>query len=444
VNPPATSVSDGHRHPAVGAPDRAGGDGQRRRPLRVLVVTPIYPWPGLPAEGVFVHRQVRALTAAGADCRVVMFRPAVRGLPRPLRGLTWLRYHPRWLTWPAVLDGVPVDVVFHRSPVRRSADAVPFAVEAVLERVGASPGWDRPDVVLGHWLWRGGAVALDVGARLGAPTAAVARGSELNGWLTHHPHCRGHVARVLERADLVVANCEALRRRAAGVVPGSEDRIRVVYNGCEVDRFAPAASPRAARRALSLPPDGGLLLYCGRVQATKGSHDLAEAWERVAAGAPSWRLVVAGRVTERAAARRLAAAGRRTGGRVTLLGGLPAEAVRVCMQACDVLVHPSHAEGLANVTLEAMAVGLPVVSTDVDGQPELVVDGETGWLVAPRDPRALARALSAAMESAPERRRRGLAGRRRAVEHFDAGAHAARLLGHLAAAAAARGRGLTV
>ena len=81
-------------------------------------------------------------------------------------------------------------------------------------------------------------------------------------------------------------------------------------------------------------------------------------------------------------------------------------------------VNSSRNEGLANAIIECMAARLPVVATTVGGTPELVVDGETGLLVPPNDPRALAEALLALLRSPETARRLGAAGRRRVEEHF--------------------------
>jgi glycosyltransferase involved in cell wall biosynthesis len=388
---------------------------------------------------MFVHRQVQRLVAAGVECHVLVFRPAVRGLPEPLTAATWLRYHPRWVGWPKVLDGVPVSVVFHRSDWRRGADLVAHAVDALTRHVAARLPAADFDVVFAHWLWPGGAVAMRLAARLGCAAAAIARGSEMHGWLEARPHCRRHVAEVLERVPLLLANCDGLRRRAAGLVPGSEHRMEVVYNGCDIDDFRPTNDAVAARRRLGFSGQRRIALFCGRVQRSKGIYELANAWERSAATLRDWQLVVLGAVMERDALRRLEEAGRRTGGSVRTLGPVAPERVAEYMRAADALVHPTHAEGLSNATVEAMASGIPVISSAVDGQPELVEDGTSGWLIPAHDVGALARALHE-MASAPEELvRRGSNARQRAITRFDASVHAQHLATLLRAVAAAPG-----
>ena len=408
----------------------------RPRPVRALVITPIYPWPGLPSEGAFVHRQVRRLVRMGIECRVIMFRPAVRGLPRRLKGLTRLRHGLRWQEWPRTIDGVRVDYVFHHSPLRRGGDVVPRAAEAISEHLRANPELTDVDVVYAHWLWPGGAVALALREQLKAPVVAIARGSDVHGWLQAHPHSRRHVEHVLRDADLVLANCRALAQRARALIPAKQvPAISVVYNGVDTTYFRPVTDPVAVRRRLGLPETGRLLLCCVSVKRRKGVYELAEAWERIAADLPDWRLVVAGPWIEPAAVTRLYTARSRTGGRVSVRGAVPPPQVREYMQACDALVHPSHAEGVANATMEAMAVALPVISTHVDGQPEIIEHGRSGLLVPPHDVDALAQAMVRIARNPAEAQRLGESARQRIQRRFESERHTRRLARMLSALA---------
>jgi glycosyltransferase involved in cell wall biosynthesis len=101
------------------------------------------------------------------------------------------------------------------------------------------------------------------------------------------------------------------------------------------------------------------------------------------------------------------------GARVRFLGRRPAGEIRWALQRTHALVVPSIYEGMPLVVLEAMAAGRPVVASAVSGIPEVVRDGETGWLVPPEDPAALASALAALAADPAEGERRGREGRRR-------------------------------
>jgi glycosyltransferase involved in cell wall biosynthesis len=394
---------------------------------RVLVVTPSYPAPDDPLAGVFVHRQVVHLTRLGVDCRVLAFRPGPPPFPLWLRRRSWLRYYVRRLGWPRAIDGVPVHTVFYRRAWRPGEDVVPAIGRALAAFVARHPAVGRADVVYAHWLWPSAAAALELRRQFGWPVAGIARGSEMHDWHALHPTCRPWVEHVLHSADRVLANCEALRERAGQLVPGCAADIAVVYNGCDPDRFRPADDRAGARSRLGLGPDTRMLLCCADVKPVKGIEELSSAWRTFSARHPDWRLTVVGRVIHHELARVL-----RRVGRVRLTGRLDAERVLGHLQAADGYVQPSRLEGLANATMEAMAAGLPVITTDTCGQRELVQDQENGWLVPARDPAALTRALEA-LASDPDRAwRLGRAARHTIETRFSTAAHVERLAAVLA------------
>ena len=395
----------------------------RRRP-NLLVLTSIYPWPGHPPEGIFVHRQIRNLVRLGHRCHVIVARPAVPGLPASLVSLSWLRYHPRWTTWASTLDGVPVDYLFYPQHRKRHGDVVPAIANTVIDHIERHAHLRETDIVYAHWLWTSGAAALALRDRFGWPVAAIARGSEMNVWHGLHPFCRSHVQRVLLEADLPMANCRFLADAAAEFAPASADRIRVAYNGCDASLFRPAASRDGARRAVSFAPDRSYFVCCATVLERKGMAELAAAWRVFAPRRPGWRLVVIGPVVSRKLARDLLDAGRDS---VTLVGQVSPARVLSYLQAADGYVQPSHTEGIANATMEAMAVGVPVVSADAGSQREIVRDGENGWLVPVHDVPALVNAMIALADDPDGAHARGLRGRETVLTEFDPLIHAERL-----------------
>ena len=395
----------------------------RRRP-NLLVLTPIYPWAGYPPEGIFVHRQIRNLVRLGHRCRVIVVRPAVPGLPPSLAGLSWLRYHPRWMTWPSALDGVPVDVLFYPQRRRRRGDVVPSIASTVIDYIERHPEHQDTEVIYAHWLWTGGAAALGLRERFGWPVAAIARGSEMNVWQSIHPFCRSYVQRVLLEVDLPMANCRFLAAAGAELAPAEAHRIRVAYNGCDATQFFPAPSRERARAAVSFAPDRSYFVCCATVLERKGMAELAAAWRLFASRRPDWRLVVVGPIVSKRLARQLRAAGPDS---VTLAGPARPERVLAYLQAADGYVQPSLTEGIANATMEAMAVGVPVVSADAGGQRELVRDGENGWLVPIHDVRALADAMGSLADDRVRARALGACGRETVLTQFDPLVHAERL-----------------
>jgi glycosyltransferase involved in cell wall biosynthesis len=179
----------------------------------------------------------------------------------------------------------------------------------------------------------------------------------------------------------------------------------------------PAARPASALTALTAGqtaalPEAGFLLVVGRLRLRKGVDFLLAALPELLLHNPAARLVIAGD-GEHAAALKQTVAARGLGAAVTFFGHATAAEVRDLLRRAAALVVPSIYEGMPLVVLEAMEESLAVVASRVSGIPEVVADGESGWVVPAEDPPSLARALAAVLDDPAEARRRGAAGRRR-------------------------------
>jgi glycosyltransferase involved in cell wall biosynthesis len=194
-----------------------------------------------------------------------------------------------------------------------------------------------------------------------------------------------------------------------------EHRVVTIHNGIDPDRFCRKTSAGEARRQLGLRDDGPVIAGVGRLDPVKGFAYLIEAIALLREEFPKVNVVLAGsgplreNLESRAAALGLA-------DRVVFLG--ECADVNPVFDAADVFVLPSLCETLGFAFLEAMAHELPAVGTRVGGVPEVIVPDETGFLVSPRDPVALATALRPLLSSAELRCRMGKAGRQRVIQHF--------------------------
>ncbi|MCU4727198.1 glycosyltransferase family 4 protein [Halapricum hydrolyticum] len=159
-----------------------------------------------------------------------------------------------------------------------------------------------------------------------------------------------------------------------------------------------------------LPDDDDLRLgYVGGLHEYKGLDDLADALDRVHSDS---HLIVAGDGPDR---ERLE---RKFGSTATFLGAIPYEQIPAFYHEIDVLVLPSHTEGLPRVVLEAQATGTPVVATRVGGVPEVVEDGQTGLLCDAHDPDCLAAAIDRLATDGAERSRLAEVGREAVATSF--------------------------
>ena len=213
-------------------------------------------------------------------------------------------------------------------------------------------------------------------------------------------------------AGIVLAHAQRRWYVEHGFGPAS--KLHVLWKGVDTERFRPRPEARAARRAALGLADGELAVgTVGRLAWQKGIDNLFAAVERVRPRVPAARFFVLGDGRE-AEAIRAAAAG--LGGAVTLLGH--DEDVPGFLAGMDVAVLPSRQEAMSQTTLEAMAAGLPVISTDTVGAAEAIEDGRSGRIVPTEDPDALADAIVSLAADPDGRSALGAAARARAEAEF--------------------------
>lgn len=225
-------------------------------------------------------------------------------------------------------------------------------------------------------------------------------------------------------ADAVLATDRALIEPVKAHLAVEDARIHVIPNAVDlaaIDRTAAAADAAAVRTRLGLAPGERLLVSVGRLEENKGFHVLASALARVppaGQGIARWRWALVGAGPYRPSiADAIARAG--LGEAVHLAGRVSDEALAAYYAAADVFVHPTLYEGSSLVTLEAMAHRKPVVATRAGGLPDKVIPGETGWLVDPGSPEALAEGLAAALAIDAPLTAYGRAGRALVERAFD-------------------------
>ena len=213
----------------------------------------------------------------------------------------------------------------------------------------------------------------------------------------------------------IVAVCESIKRDlvTTGVPAG---KIEVIYSGTDVERFHPGLDGRGIRRELGLTAEHVLVTQIG-VRSWRGWSDVLDAMARIAPEAPRARLLFVGAPPPRIAELGERARERGLEGRVLVLGHR--EDVPQILTASDVVVDASFAgAGITGSIREALACERPVVATDLAGMAELVIDGETGLLVPPRDPEALARAIRRMLDDPTWAQTMARAGGKRVEAHF--------------------------
>ena len=359
----------------------------------VVVFSTLFPAPLQPQAGVFVRER---MFRVGAFLPLTVVSPVpwfpFQSLIRRWRpnyrpeaprreiqsGIEILR--PRFFSVPGLLkrfDGFFVAVGSFRTLLR-------------LKRAG------RLDVLDAHFAYPDGYAATLLGRWLKVPVAVTLRGTEARHAATRA--LRGRVITALRRAGRIFAVAESLKRTAVSLgIP--ERGVRVIGNGVDLHKFQ-RMSKHDARSSLGLPQAAPLLISVGGLVERKGFHRVIECLPALLRRLPDLQYVVVGGPSpEGDLSRQLHARVAELGLRdhVRFLGALPQEELKVPLSAADVFVLATRNEGWANVFLEAMACGLPVVTTDVGGNAEVVCRPELGIVVPFGDRAALCGALETAL-----------------------------------------------
>ncbi|HET7326332.1 MAG TPA: glycosyltransferase family 4 protein [Nocardioidaceae bacterium] len=237
-------------------------------------------------------------------------------------------------------------------------------------------------------------------------------------WWARVPAARAVLRRVGDSCDvLTYVSHWCGSRVAAALSDTAATRMRRLSPGVDVARFAPGCGGAEVRSALGIRPATPVVVCAGRMVPRKGQDTLVRAWPRVLDSVPDARLLLVGEGRFRAEVEKLARPLRES---VLFTGGVPWPQMAAYIDAGDVFAMPSRArrlglevEALGIVFLEAAACGLPVVVGDSGGAPETVRHGETGYVVDPHSPRAVAARLIALLADRPAAKDMGANGRRR-------------------------------
>ena len=191
------------------------------------------------------------------------------------------------------------------------------------------------------------------------------------------------------------------------------DRVRWIPNGVDLDAFGGDDRSEELRGELGLSPGDLVVMNTGGFRAIKDHATLLRAFTEVLRSEPRARLLLIGQGGANDPRAGLDREAESLGiGAAVRFAGVRTDIPRL-LRTCDVYVNSSRYEGMSNTILEAMAAGRPVVATAVGGNPDLVGDGVTGYLVPPGDPDAMARRVLELLRVAELRRRMGAAGRAR-------------------------------
>ena len=372
--------------------------------MKILMVSWEYPPVVIGGLGRHVHHLATELVADGHEVVVLSRRPTD----------TDPSTHP---TVDEVSEGVRVVAAAqdpHEFTFGDDMMAWTMAMGHAMTRAGLSIRDWRPDVVHAHdWLVAHPAIAL--AEFFDVPLVSTIHATEAgrhSGWVSGPISRQVHALESwLARESDALITCSASMADEIRALfgPGLAD-ISVIPNGIDSSRW-----PFAPRRKRAGPPE---LLFFGRLEYEKGVHDAIAALPRIRRSHPGTILTIAGDGTQQdwlvevARKHKVLKA-------VRFAGRADHDQLLALLHRVDVAVLPSHYEPFGIVALEAIAAGTPLVTTNVGGLGEAVIDGKTGLSSPPRNVPALAAAVGAALEDPAGAQRRAIAARQRLTSDFD-------------------------
>lgn len=363
------------------------------RQPRIVVFSSLYPSGVRPNAGVFIRER---MSKVAKHCAVV----AVSPVPWfPLQGLI-RKFHPGYRPQPErVEEQNGMTVYFPRflalPGIGRALDGFFMAI-CSLPVLLKLKNKSAVNLIDAHFAYPDGYAASWLGSWLKLPVTITLRGTELP--LSQIPARRRRMLSALARAARVFSVSESLKTHLVGL-GADPNKIRVVGNGVDTAKFFPIDKIQA-RNALNIAADAQVLISVGGLVDRKGFHRVLETLPDLKNNhSRLLYLIVGGASPEGDISARLAAQVEALGltADVRFLGAMASDRLHQVLSAADVFVLATANEGWANVFLEAMACGLPVVTTDVGGNREVVCNSDLGIVVRFGDRQALRDAVDAAL-----------------------------------------------
>ncbi|MGR8930589.1 MAG: glycosyltransferase [Gammaproteobacteria bacterium] len=360
---------------------------------RLVVFCSLYPSEVRPHAGLFIRERMGRVAE---HCPVVVVSPVPWF---PMQGLLRL-FKPEYRPQPASYERQKgIDVYFPRflaiPGLFRFLDGFFMAIGTLplLFKLKKKFAFNLIDA---HFAYPDGYAASYLGAWFNVPVTVTLRGTEVP--LSRNPARRERLLKALQRAAKVFSVSDSLKRHVVALGADSH-KITVIGNGVDIKKFV-AIDKAQARRRLGLADDAEILISVGALVERKGFHRVIEVLPGLIEKHPRLVYLIVGGASPEGNNRvqleqRVDSLGLNQ--HVRFLGAMSSEDLHIPLSASDVFVLATANEGWANVFLEAMACGLPVVTTDVGGNREVVCEEKLGIVVPFGDLIALSQSIDSSL-----------------------------------------------
>ena len=363
--------------------------------MKILVISQMFPCKRHPTSGIFFANLMKALARLVDDLIIVTPRVYIPKCLTVVKKKWAKRRIDDMRTYKDRMEIVRPFVPF--LPGVSSLGLNGILMEQTLRRlVKIYIDNKRVDLILGYNMLPEGVAAMRLAKAFRLPVGFWCIGSDINDFAEHGIINRRLAKRTIIQSDLVLTESKDLENKVRRLV-NRGDGVKTFYKGIDLSNFQDLPSRDVLCNQLGLDRNKNYLLFVGRLIYDKGIYELAESFAMVTRLYPRHELILVGEEIEKASLlKKFAALGVLE--RVHFRGIVPYNVVAYYMKLSDILILPTWAEGLPNVVMEAMAIGLPVVATNVDGLPEILENRVTGLSVPPKNAGQLTKATITLIE----------------------------------------------
>jgi len=376
--------------------------------MRVLEVCQEFPNRYYPQLGTFIKQSIDSIANQKVDITVVSPKPLVlpfsafpyhnfSKLPRIEHTEKYDLHHPRYVYAVPKKYFYPITGISYAHFVSR------YAIKNIKP---------KPDLIHAHFSYPDGFGMIGLAKKWNIPLVISALGTIERKVAYEGSYTSRQIIKAMNFADKVLSVSEDLKLHIVNLGI-NENNVIVVPNGVDTEKFKPAGKENA-RKLLNLPLDKNIILFVGALRSIKGVDYLIEAAKNFVDS--NTELYLVGRDDGLKKSLKKMAQDFKITDFIKFIGPVNHEDIPLWVSASDILVLPSLSEGRPNVVLEALACEVPVVATDVGGIPELIINGETGYLVPAKNPLELSEKVNKLLGDENQREKMGKFGRKSIIQ----------------------------
>ncbi|MCE5340423.1 MAG: glycosyltransferase [Planctomycetaceae bacterium] len=395
--------------------------------MKILVISHLFPNQKNKNYGIFAARQIHAISKVAGDVTVIV--PVVK-IPG------FLRRFKKWSNYESNADLCNFEgLEAHSVPYIRLTGNwfcrwAGFSVYLASKKIVLDMHKKKKfDVIYARCFFPDGDAGIRFSKLLNIPICCVGAGSDVNSYPDINRSMYNRFVKICNEADMTFACGQKVASRIDSV---SDKKTKLIHGVVDTKLFSPVKEKSLLREKLKLPTDKKIALYVGTFKKAKGIYELIDAFDIIRRKNKDIILKICGYGIELDRMRKHID-DKDLNNTIEIVGEVDSNEINLWMQSSDVLILPSHTEGMPNVVMEAMSCGVPVVTTSVGGLPQAIGDCKGAILVEPREIKSLAAAVLKVFEDNNTYQEMSLMARKRAEESFDVNKNANRIKNYLEA-----------